>query len=446
MKNATPITAEMIADYRERYRKDDTAHVYAATVSGNDFIEVTYDAAAAARLQNHFTIDLHLSDVTNQKRSGRCWLFASMNIFREKVAERCNLDRIELSGSYFAFWDKLEKLNFFLEAGIATADRPIRDRTLDFITDGIGDGGQWDMMTGIVKKYGVVPAEVMPDNAQSTDTRAHWSLLNSRMRRDITVLRRTVAEQGEDAARARKEEMLAGYYRALCILYGEPPERFDFTYEDKDKVYHVDRGLTPKEFYDKYVGIDLSEYVSLINSPTYDKPFKRSYTVKFLGNTVEYAVRYLNLPMEELERLAIEQLRSGEPVWFGSDAGKYGNRPVGVWDPQSFVAERMLGLDATMTKAQRLDFNDSRMNHAMVITGVNFDGNGQPDRWKIENSWGDERGIKGYYIGSEEWFREFVYQVIIHKRFLSAEQIAAYEAEPVELDPWDPMGSLALMR
>ena len=446
MKNATPITADMIAAYREWYHEDAAAPVDAAALSGSDFTEVTSDAAAAARLQNHFTIDLHLSEVTNQKRSGRCWLFASMNIFREKVAERCNLDRIELSGAYFAFWDKLEKLNFFLEAGIATADRPIRDRTLDWITDGIGDGGQWDMMAAIVSKYGVVPAEVMPDNEQSTNTRAHWALLNSRLRRDITVLRKVVAERGEEAARACKEEMLAGYFKALCILYGEPPERFDFTYEDKDKVYHVDRGLTPQEFYDKYVGIDLSDYVSLINSPTEDKPFGRSYTVKFLGNTVEYAVRYLNLPMEELERIAIEQLKDGEPVWFGSDAGKYGNRAVGIWDPDSFTAERMLGLDTTMTKADRLNFNDSRMNHAMVITGVNFDENGQPDRWKIENSWGDERGMKGYYIGSEAWFRAFVYQIITHKKYLSAEQLAAYEAEPVELEPWDPMGSLALIR
>jgi bleomycin hydrolase len=252
MKNAKPITQEMISGYRSAYRDDAAAKVYAAAVSGTEFGTVTYDAAAAAKLYDHFTIDLHTSAVTNQKRSGRCWLFASMNVFREKVAEHCGMERIELSGAYLAFWDKFEKLNFFLEAGIDTADLATGDRTLDWITRGIGDGGQWDMMVAIVQKYGMVPAEVMPDNAQSTDTHQHWALLNSRLRRDIIELRHIVEKDGEEAARARKEEMLGGYFRALCILYGEPPEVFDFCYEDKDKEYHVDRGLTPKMFYDKY--------------------------------------------------------------------------------------------------------------------------------------------------------------------------------------------------
>lgn len=446
MENAQRITSEMIGSYRARYHEDETAKVYAAALSSTEFESVTYDAQAGAGLYNHFSIDLHLSGVTNQKRSGRCWLFASMNVFRERVAKKCNMDRIELSGAYLAFWDKFEKLNFFLEAGIDTADAKPGDRTLDWITAGIGDGGQWDMMVSVVDKYGIVPFEVMPDNAQSTDTRKHWSLLNSRLRRDITELRRITAASGEEAARARKEEMLADYFRALCILYGEPPERFDFVYEDKDKKFHADRGLTPVDFYEKYVGLDLHDYASIINSPTDDKPYDRSYTVKYLGSTVESAVRYLNLPMEEIERLAVEQLKSGEPVWFGSDAGKYGNRKAGVWDPDSFTAEKLLGLDTTMSKADRLDYNDSRMNHAMVITGVNLDEEGRPDRWKIENSWGEDSGIKGYYIGSEKWFREFVYQIVINKKFLSEEQITAYEAEPVVLEPWDPMGALALGR
>lgn len=433
----------MIRKYRTTYHDDAAAMVYSAAVSRIDFETVTFDNKAASRLPNHFSIDLHLSSATNQKKSGRCWLFASMNIFREKVAEKCNMERAELSGAYLAFWDKFEKINFFLEAGIDTASLQKGDRTLDWITAGIGDGGQWDMMVSIVDKYGVVPVDVMPDNAQATDTRRHWSLLNSRLRKDMTELRRLSAAEGEAAARIRKEEMLEGYFRALCILYGEPPERFDFVYEDKDDVFHEDKGLTPKEFYDKYVGIDLKDYVSLINSPTDDKPFGRSYTVKYLGSTVEESVRYLNLPMEELERLAVEQLKSGEPVWFGSDSGKYGSSKTGIWDPASYVAEKMLGLDTTMTKADRLDYNDSRMSHAMVLSGVNLDENGRPDRWKIENSWGEDSGFKGYFIGSREWFMEFVYQIVINKKFLSEEQLSAYNEEPAVLEPWDPMGALA---
>ncbi|MBQ3291286.1 MAG: C1 family peptidase [Mogibacterium sp.] len=441
MNKARPITQDMISGFRRAYDADETAKVFEAAVSSKPFEDVTFSLSNASKLQNHFSIDLHASKVMNQKRSGRCWLFASMNIMREEVAKKCNIKNFELSPAYVSFWDKLEKINFTLEAGIDSADLPAHDRTLDFLMEGIGDGGQWDMMVSIVNKYGVVPYEVMPDNAQMTNTRKHMSLINSRLRKDIVELRRLAAAGGDTAA--RKDEMLAGYYRALCILYGQPPASFDFTYEDKDDAFHVDRGLTPLEFYDKYVGIRLGDFVSLINSPTDDKPFNRSFTVKYLGSAVEGEVRYLNLPMEEIERLTIEQLKAGEFVWFGSDAGKYGNGDTGYWDPDSYTAEAMLGLDATMTKADRLDYSDSRMNHAMVITGVNLDENGKPDRWKIENSWGKDRGIKGYFICSEKWFREFVYQVVINRKYLTEEQIAQYEAEPVVLDPWDPMGSLA---
>ncbi len=441
MKNAKPITGEMIAEYRKNYENDTAAQVYTAALSRKPMLDVTFQAMNAAKLQNHFSIDLHASAAMDQKRSGRCWLFASMNVMREQVAKNCNLDRFELSCSYAAFWDRFEKINYFLEAGIDCAELPVGDRTLDWILNGIGDGGQWDMMVSMVKKYGVVPAEVMPENAQSVETMRHAAIVNSMLRRDIEELRGLVKE-GKDA-HARKKEMLGNYFRALCILYGEPPATFDFCYEDKEKKFHKDPGLTPQEFYRKYVKVDLDDYVSIINSPTDDKPFGKSYTVKYLGSVVEGRVRYLNLPMEEIERLAIAQLSSGELVWFGSDARKYGNGDTGYWDPDSYTAEKMLGLDTTMTKAARLDYNDSRMNHAMVLTGVNLDENGKPDRWKIENSWGEERGLKGYFIGSEKWFREFVYQIVIHKKFLTEEQLAAYEAEPKELEPWDPMGSLA---
>ena len=444
MKNAKPISDGMVASFRESYHRDEAAGVYSAALSRTEFDKVTFDPSAAAAQQNHFTIDLHTSAVTNQKKSGRCWLFASMNLFREKVAEKCGMERAELSGSYLAFWDKFEKVNFFLEGAIDTADLKPGDRTLEWLLHGVADGGQWDMMTSIVKKYGVVPIEVMPDNAQSTNTRSHWALINSKLRKDMVELRRLTAESGEDAARARKEEMLGTYFRALCILYGEPPAKFDFIYEDKDKKYHIDRGITPLEFFDKYVGLDLSDYVSVINSPTADKPFDRSYTVKYLGNTVEQGVRYLNLPMSKLEMIVVEQLRAGEPVWFGSDCHKYGNGGTGIWDPDSYTAEKMLGMDTTMPKEDRLDFCDSKMNHAMVITGVNLDENGRPDRWKIQNSWGEDSGLKGYFIGSEKWFREFVYQIVINKKFLTEEQIAAYESDPIVLEPWDPMGALAL--
>ena len=441
MKNAKPITKELISEYRKGYEEDKAAGIYAAALSRSKFEDVTFSPLDAAKLQNHFSIDLHATSVMDQKSSGRCWLFASMNIMRERVAKKCNMERFELSNAYISFWDKIEKINYFLEAAVDSSDIPAGERVVDFLMDGMGDGGQWDMMVSIVKKYGVVPQEVMPDNAQMTGTHRHMALINSRLRKDMIELRRMKAE-GKDTE-SRKNEMLASYFKALCILYGEPPKTFDFTYEDKDKEFHADRGLTPNEFYEKYVELDLGDYVSLINSPTGDKPFGRSYTVKYLGSAVEGEVKYLNLPIEEIERLAVEQMKSGEPVWFGSDCGKYGNSKTGIWDPDSYTAEAMLGLDTWMSKADRLDFGDSRMNHAMVLTGVNIGPDGLPDRWKIENSWGEDSGIKGYFIGSAKWFREFVYQIVINRKFLTDEQIAAYEADPILLQPWDPMGALA---
>ena len=254
-------------------------------------------------------------------------------------------------------------------------------------------------------------------------------------------------EKYPEDERLERIEMLAELFKALCICFGRPVDRFDFAYTDKDGVYHVDRGMTPVSFYEKYIGLALEDYVSVIHAPTADKPFGKTYTVKYLGNVVEGRVRHLNLPMEELKALAVAQLKAGEPVWFGSDCGKFGNRDDGIWDPDSFVYGELLGgLDLGLTKAERLDYRDSAMNHAMVLCGVNLDENGRPDRWKIENSWGETAGRKGYFVASDSWFDQFVYQAVVHKRFLSDEQRQALSAEPIELAPWDPMGSLARVR
>ena len=238
--------------------------------------------------------------------------------------------------------------------------------------------------------------------------------------------------------------MLAELFKALSIVFGRPTQVFDYEYVDKQKVYHRERGLTPKTFYEKYVKLNLSDFISVINSPTKDKPYGKSYTVEYLGNVVGKNVRYLNLPIADFKELAIRQLKAGEPVWFGSDCGKYGHRNQGIWDPASFVYGEFLGgLDQTLTKEDRLDYRESAMNHAMVLTGVNLDENGRPNRWKIENSWGEEVGYRGYYVASDAWFDDFTYQIIINKKYLSQEQLSQYEETPILLPPWDPMGTLA---
>ena len=442
MKNAKPITCEMINRFKNNYDNNKVAKVYTAALSKADLADAAYSPAEAAKLENVFSIDLHCSKATNQQASGRCWLFASMNVMRELIIKKCNLGDFELSGNYFAFWDKFEKINYCLESIIDTADQPLTDRTVDWVLhNGIGDGGQWDMMVSLVKKYGIVPKSVMPETYQSCHTRTLMQKINGKLRKNAIELRALVAE-GKDP-QSRKEEMLEEMFNALCVCFGRPVDKFDFQYEDKSGAYHIDHDLTPVEFFNKYVGMELDNYVSVINAPTSDKPFHKTYTVSYIGNVVNEPICYLNLPIDELKALTVAQMKDGEVVWFGSDCGKFGSRKDGIWDPDSFVFDELLGMDLSMTKEESLDYCNSAMNHAMVLTGVNLDKDGQPNRWKIENSWGPEAGQNGYFIASDKWFDLQTYQVIINKKYLSDEQKKALAEEPIVLNPWDPMGTLA---
>jgi len=240
-----------------------------------------------------------------------------------------------------------------------------------------------------------------------------------------------------------KDKMLAEIYSTLCICLGEPPAAFDFEYRDKDKVFHADRDISPRAFYEKYVGQALDDYVSIINAPTADKPYYKTYTVAYLGNVVGgRGIKYLNLPIGELKQLAITQLQDQTPVWFGCDVGQMLRRDVGIMGMNTFDYEGITGIKFGLNKAQRLDYSESLMTHAMVFLGVNLV-DGVPTRWKVENSWGKKSGQQGYYIMTDEWFDEFNYQVVVDKKYLSAAQREAYGQEPVTLKPWDPMGSLA---
>ena len=418
------------------------AKVFTAAAAKTVLSDVALSPMDAAKLEHTFSIEILTRGITNQKKSGRCWLFASMNMMRELVAEHCNMEKFELSGNYLAFWDKFEKMNFFLEAIIDSADLEVSDRTVNWILSGLNDGGQWDMMVSLIQKYGIVPSSVMPETFQSNETRNMSQILNMKLRKDAIELRKLVQE-GKDPSK-RKEEMLEELFKALCICFGRPVDRFDFAYTDKEHHYRIEYDMTPRSFYEKYIKLPLEDYVSVINAPTQDKPYGKTYTVKYLGNVVGRNIRYLNLPMEALKKLAVQQMKDGEPVWFGSDCRKYDSRTDGIWDQNSFVYGEILGgLDLSMTKEERLDYADSAMNHAMLLTGVNLDRDGKPNRWKIENSWGEEPGKKGYFVASDAWFDEFTYQVIINKKYLTDEWKQALEEEPIELAPWDPMGTLA---
>lgn len=401
----------------------------------------------APRSSRHsFSISLKQGEITNQKQSGRCWMFAALNTMRFQVMKKLNLETFELSQAYPLFYDKLEKSNYFLENILKTLEEPTEGRLMSFLLMApLGDGGQWDMFVGLVEKYGVVPKEAMPESVSSSATADLSSYMTEKLREDACVLR-TAYQNGAsmEALREKKEAMLEEIYRMLCIALGTPPEKFTFEVRDKDEKFIRDVDITPQAFYKKYVGMNLGDYVSLINAPTADKPFYHTYSVKFLGSVLEgRPVKYLNLPAEELKAAAIAQLKDGEPVWFGCDVGKRSLRDGGIMDLNVLDVEGLFDVTFGMTKAQRLDYGQSLMTHAMVLQGVNLDENGKPNRWRVENSWGKEPGKDGYYVMTDDWFTEYTYQVVVNKKYLTAEQRKQWEQDPKELEPWDPMGSLA---
>ena len=393
-----------------------------------------------------FSLDLTKDKVTNQKASGRCWMFAALNTFRHKMISSFQLEDFELSQAHTFFWDKYEKSNWFLEQVIATADQELTSRKVAFLLQTPQqDGGQWDMVVSLFEKYGVVPKSVYPESISSSNSRELNTYLNKLLRQDAQILRDLIHSGADsEVVASKKQELLQEIFNFLAISLGLPPREFDFAYRDKDNQFHSESGLTPQSFYKKYVDLQLDDYVSIINAPTTDKPYGKSYTVDMLGNVVgSRPVRYLNVPMDRLKELAIAQMKAGETVWFGSDVGQVSNRKAGILATDVYDFEAGMDIHLTQDKAGRLDYAESLMTHAMVLTGVDLDEAGQPRKWKVENSWGDKVGTDGYFVASDAWMDEYTYQIVVRKEFLTADELAAYEAEPIVLAPWDPMGALA---
>lgn len=407
--------------------------------------------ASAENIQTHventpvFSIDLATGKVANQKQSGRCWMFAALNTFRHKMLTTFQLKDFELSQNYTFFWDKYEKANYFYENILKTAEQPTSSREVAFLLQTPQqDGGQWDMIVSLFQKYGVVPKSVMPESSNSSNSRDLNNYLNKLLRKHAVLLRQMAAEEATDEEiQANREAMLQEVYNFLAISLGTPPDNFDFEYRDDEKNYHLDQALTPQSFYEKYVGVNLDDYVSIINAATEDKPFMKSYTVDMLGNVVgDKPVKYLNLEMDEFKALAVRQLEQGESVWFGCDVGQSSTRDSGIMALDAYDVDDLFDVDLAMTKAERLDYGESMMTHAMVLTGVDLIDD-QAKKWKVENSWGEKVGEKGFFVMSDEWMDEYTYQIVVRKEFLTQEQLTAFEAEPTVLAPWDPMGALA---
>ncbi|MFF7632993.1 aminopeptidase C [Kitasatospora sp. NPDC008050] len=391
------------------------------------------------------SVSHHLDDwtATNQKQSGRCWMFAGLNLLRVGAARKLGVKDFEFSQNYLLWWDKFERANHFLEAVIETSDRDVDDRTVAHLLESpISDGGQWNMFVALVAKHGLVPKSAMPETDSSSATRAMNRALKTLLRQGARDLRDQAAE-GVEARRKTKREILAAVHRVISIHLGTPPQRFLWQWEDKDKEFHRDGWLTPAEFAASYVQLPLDEYVCLVHDPRESSPVGRTFTVEYLGNVVDAPpVVYLNVRMELLKQLAMESIVGGEPVWFGCDVSKMMRADAGVWDAALFDYAAVYDTAFTMDKATRLLHHETSMTHAMLFTGVDVL-DGSPRRWRVENSWGEEKADKGFWTMNDSWFGEHVFEIAVRRSALPPELAAALGQPPIVLPAWDPMGALA---
>jgi bleomycin hydrolase len=383
--------------------------------------------------------------VTNQKQTGRCWMFAGMNLLRFSARQVLGVKEFEFSQNYLMFWDKLERANYFFEAIIESAERDVDDRSVAFLLDQpLSDGGQWNMFISLVKKHGLVPKALMPETDSSSNSRRMNGVLRAKLREGARELRELHA-RGATAASLRsvKADYLETVNRILNIHLGTPPQRFLWQWRKSDGEFERVGELTPLEFASRFVELPLDEYVCLVHDPRPANPYGRTYTVQYLGNVVGgQRVTYLNVPMEVMKGVARRVLEGGEPVWFGCDVGKQMRRDLGLMDRDLYDLGAVYGTEFEMDKAARLEYGETRMTHAMLFTGVDVV-DGSARRWRVENSWGAEPGQKGYFTMNDSWFDEYMFEIAARRSYLPAELQSAVDLEPIVLQPWDPMGALA---
>lgn len=443
--DASALTPDRIAAYRSDFASDQELVRMQNAVTRVGIDEVALNHQRVVELSPSMSNRIDDWSVTNQKKSGRCWLFAALNLFRFGTARELGVKQFEYSQNHAMYWDKLERANLFLGDMIATAAEPVDGRLVSFLlADLLGDGGQWNMAMSVFRKHGVVPKELMPETQSSSDTARMNGSLRTILRQGAKALRELVAA---GAAPARldvvKDEYIAAVHRILTIHLGTPPESFDWQWTDDAGEFHRDGAITPAQFFDRYVTVPVADFVCLVDDPRPEHPKGSLLTVAHLGNVVGGdPVRYVNAPISEMKRLAAASIVAGEPVWFGCDVGKLMARADGLWADDLFDVGGVYHADFSMDKEARVRYGDSLMTHAMLLTGVDLV-DGVPRRWRVENSWGDANGDKGFYTMDDSWFDEYVFEVAVDGRSLPDDLAAAVGTEPIVLDPWDPMGALA---
>lgn len=431
------MNSQFIADPKNRMAMD------AVTKNGIDATACNYNAAR--RLQHQFSITIDDGTVTNQKRSGRCWLFSSLNVARSLAKKNLNLDEFEFSQAYAMYFDKLERTNYFLQdmADLLRQGEPIDGQLIQYqLGNVMGDGGQWTMAMNIYKKYGAVPKSFFPETASSENT----AMMNTQLKH---LLHKCVMEMAKASSDDEIEQIITSgiedAHRLLTIHLGNPPENIDWEWTDKDGEFHRAGTMTPQEFWNTYVGDSLDEYICLIDDPRHDHPKGQKIAIEHLGNIVDGdPTEYLNVDIQTMKDCVRRILSEKNiPVWFGADCHPFMDRIGGSWSLDLFDYKGIYNSDFTMSKEDRVCFGDSAMNHAMAFVGVNVLEDGTTNRWRVENSWGSDIAHKGYFTMDDDWFTEYVYEVAVPKSMLSEELQKALEKPAISLPAWDPMGALA---
>lgn len=436
------LTESMLKKFSTKFNSDNINLIKKNAISNNKLVEVIKNVQKTQMRNNVFfkEIDVKVKN-TNQKRSGRCWIFAFLNIIRLEMIKKYKLEEtFELSQNYLFFWDKLEKSNFFLQTIIETKKHKTDSRLIQhLLTEPVSDGGQWNMLVNIVNKYGIIPKCCMNETYSSSNTGELDYVLNTKLR-DMAYDIRTNTMSSK-----KIETFMEDIYKTLVFFLGEPPRKINWEYYStiKDKsTYKIIKNISPVQFYKKHIPFDINDMVCLVNAPCKSKPFHNLYDLKYFGNTIEgKKSNFINIPINDMINIAKKSINGNKAIWFGCDVDQYADDNQGILDIEYFNYESMFGKFDKMKKGERLDYCVSRITHAMIIKGYDKINN-KITKWLIENSWGDKNEVEGNLIMSNDWFKEFVYEIVVHKKYVPVNILKIQKKKPILLEPWDPLGLL----
>jgi bleomycin hydrolase len=409
-------------------------------VSSNDINKLALSRDVLESLDHYFTCRIESGEVTNQKSSGRCWLFSALNVLRPAIIKKYQFKNFEFSENYLFFWDQFEKSNRFLEAVIETRDKKMDDRLVEWIfKHALDDGGVWNMMGSLAQKYGMVPKEAMQESYSSDNTRRMNQLIARKLREGGFLLRK-LSEQGKNEKQLREQKIavLSEIYRMLVICLGEPPKEFNWRFKDKNDQLSAYKKYTPRQFYHEFIEEDLNSYVMLMDDPS--KEYNRLYEIEYDRNVWESQNwTFINVPVDRLKQFAKKSIMAGYPMYFSCDVGKQlytedGYLALGVYDYES-----LLGVKFGMDKTARILTFDSGSTHGMALMGVDTSGSGITSKWLLENSWGKEKGDEGYLTMTDSWMNEYMFRLVVKKDFLPQDVLQVLEQRAIKLPPWDPM-------